>query len=315
MPAKPWFSLHLPNFTFAGATPATMFERVVGQAQAAESAGFGMVTVMDHLYQIGGLGTPEDPMLEGWSVLNALARETSKVKLATQVTGITYRNPALLAKMATTLDVISSGRAVLGLGAAWNEEEHVAFGYYFPPVKERMDRLEEGLAIARAMFRGEQPTINGRYYQVQSVINSPLPVQPGGPRIMVGGGGEQRTLRIAAGYADITHWFPLGLPVLKHKDELLVRYCADIGRDSSTIERAMNSPVVITGDAERRRQLLERVPEERRPYIEFGAGEEAADKLRPYLDAGFTGFTFNNNFYSTPEAIAEVGEVLRLIGG
>jgi len=312
---KPWFSLHLPNFTFPGATPATLFDNVVRQAQAAEQSGFGMVTVMDHLYQIGGLGTREDPMLEGWSVLNALARETSKVKLATQVTGITYRNPALVAKMATTLDVISGGRAVLGLGAAWNEEEHIAFGYDFPSVKERMDRLDEGLAIARAMFRGEEQTIDGRYYRVDNIVNSPLPVQPGGPRIMVGGGGEQRTLRIAAKYADITHWFPLGLEALKHKDELLVGYCADIGRDPATIERAMNSPVVITGDGARRQQLLDRVPEERRPFIRFGAGEEAADELRPYLDMGFTGFTFNNNFYATPQAIAEVGEVLRLIGG
>jgi alkanesulfonate monooxygenase SsuD/methylene tetrahydromethanopterin reductase-like flavin-dependent oxidoreductase (luciferase family) len=254
-------------------------------------------------------------MLEGWSVLSALARETSKVKLATLVTGITYRNPALLAKTATTLDVISGGRAVLGLGAAWNEEEHIAFGYDFPPVKERMDRLEEGLAIARGMFRGEQPTIDGRYYHVHEVINSPLPVQEGGPRIMVGGGGEQRTLRIAARYADITHWFSLGLPVLKHKDELLIGYCADIGRDPTTIERAIGAPVIITADAKRKEQLLERIPEERRPFVQFGAGEEAADKLQPYLDAGFTGFTFNNNLYATPEAIAEVGEVLRLIGG
>jgi alkanesulfonate monooxygenase SsuD/methylene tetrahydromethanopterin reductase-like flavin-dependent oxidoreductase (luciferase family) len=254
-------------------------------------------------------------MLEGWSVLNALARETSKVKLATQVTGITYRNPALLAKMATTLDVISGGRAVLGLGAAWNEEEHIAFGYDFPSVKERMDRLDEGLAIARAMFRGENPTVDGHYYRVHHVINSPPPVQASGPRIMVGGGGEQRTLRIAAKYADITHWFPLGLPALKHKDELLVQYCQDVGRDPSTIERAMNAPVVITSNAALRQQLLQRIPEERRPFIQFGAGEEAADQLRPYLDAGFTGFTFNNNLYATPEAIGEVGEVLRLIGG
>ena len=312
---KPWFSLHLPNFTFPGATSATLFDNVVMQAKAAESAGFGMVTVMDHLYQIGGMGTSEDPMLEGWSVLNALARETKAVKLATQVSGITYRNPALVAKMATTLDVISGGRAVLGLGAAWNEEEHIAFGYDFPSVKERMDRLDEGLAIARAMFRGQNPTLDGRYYRVHHVVNSPPPVQPGGPRIMVGGGGEQRTLRIAAKYADITHWFPLGLEVLKHKDELLKRYCQEIGRDPSTIERAMNAPVVITGDEARRQQLLQRIPEERRAFIQFGAGEEAADQLRPYLDVGFTGFTFNNNLYATPEAIAEVGEVLRLIGG
>lgn len=312
---KPWFALHLPNFTFPGATSATLFDNVVMQARAADSSGFGMVTVMDHLYQIGGLGAPKDPMLEGWSVLNALARETTKVKLGTLVTGITYRNPAMLAKMATTLDVISGGRAVYGLGAAWNEVEHDAFGYEFPSVKERMDRLEEGLAIAQAMFRGEEPTIDGRYYRVHGIINSPMPVQQGGPRIMVGGGGEQRTLRIAARYADITHWFSLGLPVLKHKDELLIQYCHDIGRDPTTIERAMGAPVIITSNAELRQQLLERIPEERRPFVQFGTGEEAADKLRPYLDAGFTGFTFNNNLYATPEAIAEVGEVLRLIGG
>ena len=117
---------------------------------------------MDHLYQIGGPGTKDQEMLEGWSVLNALARETKKVRLGTLVTGVTYRNPAMLAKMATTLDVVSGGRAIFGLGAAWNDEEHDAFGYDFPPVKERMDRLDEALTIARAMFRGERPTFDGQ---------------------------------------------------------------------------------------------------------------------------------------------------------
>jgi F420-dependent oxidoreductase-like protein len=312
---KPWFGLHLPNFTFADTPTAGLFDRVVEQAKAAEAAGFGMVTVMDHLYQIGGPGTRELPMLEGWSVLNALARETKEVRLATMVSGVTYRNPAMVAKMATTLDVISGGRAVLGLGAAWNEEEHIAFGYDFPPVKERMDRLEEALTIARGMFRGERPTIDGRYYRVHEIVNSPQPVQPGGPRIMVGGGGEQRTLRIAAKYADLTHWFSLGLDTLKRKDELLVRYCEDIGRNPATIERAMGAPVIVASDSQRRRELLERMPEERRPFVQMGGPEQAAELMRPYLDAGFTGFTFNNNIYSTPEAIGEVGEVLRLIGG
>lgn len=312
---KPWFGLHLPNFTFADATPATLFDRIVEQAQAAETAGFGAVTVMDHLYQIGGPGTKDQEMLEGWSVLNGLARETKKVRLGTLVTGVTYRNPAMLAKMATTLDVVSGGRAIFGLGAAWNEEEHDAFGYNFPPVKERMDRLDEALTIARAMFRGEQPTIDGRYYQVHEIVNSPLPVQPGGPRIMVGGGGEQRTLRIAARHADMTHWFPLGIPTLKHKDELLVRYAEEIGRDPSTIERTMSAPVIVAGDSARRRQLLERLPEERRPFVKIGGPEQVAEDMRPYLDAGFSGFTFNNNLYATPDQIAEVGEVLRLIGG
>ena len=130
----PWFGLHLPNYTFPGTPPEQLFDRVVEQARAAEDAGFGLVTVMDHMNQIPGIGPQTDPMLEGWSVLSALARETSRVRLGTLVTGVTYRNPALLAKTATTLDVISGGRAVFGMGAAWYEAEHRAFGFDFPPI-------------------------------------------------------------------------------------------------------------------------------------------------------------------------------------
>src|SRR6266480_2203664 len=130
---QPWFGLHLPNYTFSDAPPDRLFDRVVEQARAAEDAGFSLVTVMDHLYQIQGIGPVTDPMLEGWSTLAALSRETRRVRLGTLVTGVTYRNPALLAKTATTLDVISGGRAVLGLGAAWNDVEHGAYGYEFPP--------------------------------------------------------------------------------------------------------------------------------------------------------------------------------------
>jgi F420-dependent oxidoreductase-like protein len=311
----PWFGLHLPNYTFADTSPAQLFDRVIDQTQAAEANGFSLVTVMDHLYQIGGLGTIDDAMLEGWSVLNALARETRRVRLGTLVTGVTYRNPALLAKMATTLDITSGGRAIFGIGAAWNDVEHAAFGYEFPPVRERMDRLDEALVIARAMFRGERLTFEGRHHRVVEIVNSPPPVQPGGPPIMVGGGGEQRTLRIAARHADMTHWFPLGMAALKHKDELLVRYCEDIGRDPGTIERTMAAPVIVEADPTRKQALLARMPESRRPFIVVGGAQEAADGLRPYLDAGFTGFTFRNADYPTPEAIAAVGEVLQLIGG
>ena len=180
---------------------------------------------MDHLYQIDGVGPVTDPMLEAWSTLAALARETNRVRLGTLVTGVTYRNPALLAKTATTLDVISGGRAILGLGAAWNEVEHDGYGFDFPPVRERMDRLDEALTIIRAMFTEERPTFEGRHYRVHEVLNVPRPIQPGGPRILVGGGGEQRTLRIAAKHADMTHWFPLGLEVLRHKTEVLEGYC------------------------------------------------------------------------------------------
>lgn len=312
---RPWFGLHLPDYTFDGTPTHALFGRVAEQARAAEEAGFGLVTVMDHLYQIDGVGPVTDPMLEAWSTLAALARETSRVRLGTLVTGVTYRNPALLAKTATTLDVISGGRAILGLGAAWNDVEHEGYGFEFPPVRERMDRLDEALTIIRAMFTEERPSFEGRHYRVHEVLNVPRPVQPGGPRVLVGGGGEQRTLRIAAKHADMTHWFPLGLDVLRHKTEVLERYCEAIGRDPATIERTMAAPVIVVGSDAEREAFLERMPPERRPYLRAGRPEAMAEALQPYLDAGFTGFTFNNTYYRTREQIGRVGDLLRLIAG
>ncbi|MBI3749302.1 MAG: LLM class F420-dependent oxidoreductase [Chloroflexi bacterium] len=312
---RPWFGLHLPDYTFDGTPTHALFGRVAEQARAAEEAGFGLVTVMDHLYQIDGVGLATDPMLEAWSTLAALARETSRVRLGTLVTGVTYRNPALLAKTATTLDVISGGRAILGLGAAWNDVEHEGYGFEFPPVRERMDRLDEALTIIRAMFTEERPSFEGRHYRVHEVLNVPRPVQPGGPRVLVGGGGEQRTLRIAAKHADMTHWFPLGLDVLRHKTEVLERYCEAIGRDPATIERTMAAPVIVVGSDAEREAFLERMPPERRPYLRAGRPEAMAEALQPYLDAGFTGFTFNNTYYRTREQIGRVGDLLRLIAG
>jgi F420-dependent oxidoreductase-like protein len=311
----PWFGLHLPYYTFPETPPEQLFDRVVVQARLAEDLGFSLVTVMDHLYQIKGVGPVTDPMLEAWSTLAALARETSRVRLGTLVTGVTYRNPALLAKTATTLDVISGGRAILGLGAAWNEEEHLGYGFDFPPIRERMDRLDEALTIIRAMFAEDRPSFEGRHYQLREALNVPRPVQPGGPRVMVGGGGEQRTLRIAAKHADMTHWFPLGFEVLRHKSELLEGYCVAIGRDPATIERTMAAPVVVAGSEQEARAFLEHVPPERRPFVNVGPPDQMAEALQPYLDAGFTGFTVINSLYRTPEAISRVGELLRLVVG
>ena len=141
----------------------------------------------------------------------------------------------------------------------------------------------------------------------------PRPVQPGGPRILIGGGGEQRTLRIAAKYADMTHWFPIGLEALAHKTDLLERYCDEIGRDPDTIERTMGAPVIVTATDAEARALLDRIPPERRPFTPAGTPEQVADGLRPYIDAGFTGFTFNNEFYGRPEQIAVVGDLLALL--
>ena len=310
---KPWFGLHLPYFTFPDAPDEHLFDRVVEQARAAEQAGFSLVTVMDHLYQIPGVGPDTDPMLEGWSVLAALSRETSRVRLGTLVTGVTYRNPALLAKTATTLDVLSGGRAIFGLGAAWNDVEHAGYGFEFPALRERMDRLDEALTIVRAMFTEDRPTYEGRHYRISAALNVPRPIQPNGPPILVGGGGEQRTLRIAAKHADMTHWFALGLDALRHKTEVLERHCADIGRDPGAIERTIGAPVIVAADDAEARSFLERMPEDRRPFVRIGTPEQMADEMRPYVDAGFTGFTFNNSLYRTPEQIARVGELLTLI--
>ena len=254
-------------------------------------------------------------MLEGWLTLAAIARETSRVRLGTLVTGVTYRNPALLAKQVTTLDTISGGRAILGIGAAWNDVEHEGYGFDFPSVGERMDRLEEALAIITSMFNEDRPTFEGRHYRIERALNVPRPIEPGGPPILVGGGGEQRTLRIAAKYADMTHWFPLGMETLKRKDELLVRYCEEIGRDPSTIERTMAAPVVVAASEAEVNAALERVPPERRPFVNIGTPEQVAEGLRAYIDAGFTGFTFNNSIYQTPEQIGLIGELLRLVQG
>jgi F420-dependent oxidoreductase-like protein len=308
-----WFGLHLPSFTFPNSPPEALFDRIVEQARAAEDAGFGLVTVMDHFNQIPGVGPQTDPMLEAWSALAALARETSRVRLGPLVTGVTYRNPAMLAKTATTLDVLSGGRAVFGLGAAWFEAEHEAFGFAFPPIKERMDRLDEALAIAHLMFTQERSSFSGRFYELRDALNVPRPIQPGGPPIIVGGGGERRTLKIAAKHAAMTHWFPIGLDALAHKTDVLREHCEAIGRDPHSVERTLAAPVIVAGTEAEAREILGRLPAERQAAMAAGTPEQAADALRPYLDAGFTGFTFNNNLYGRPEQIAVIGELLALV--
>src|SRR5437660_7741740 len=168
-----FFGFHMPTFTFPGVPSDRLFDRVAENAKAAESAGFDLVTVMDHFYQIRGVGPETEPMLEAYSTLSALAARTSRVRLGTLVTGVTYRNPALVAKMVTTLDVISGGRALLGIGAAWHDAEHEGLGFDFPPAPERLDRLEEALQICRAMFREESPSFDGRYYRIRGATNVP----------------------------------------------------------------------------------------------------------------------------------------------
>ncbi len=308
-----WFGYHMLNYTFPGVAPRGLFDHAATLAGAVEEAGFSLVTVMDHFYQITGVGPETDPMLEAYSTLAALSQRTSHVRLGALVTGVTYRNPALLAKTVTTLDVVSGGRALLGIGAAWNESEHEGYGFDFPGIGERMDRLDEALTIIRATFSEDRPTFDGKHYRIHDALNVPRPIQNGGPKILVGGGGEQRTLRIAAKHADMTHWFPLGFDVLRRKNELLERYATEIGRDPGTIERTMSTPVLVAPTADEARAIVERLPPERRAYVNIGTPEQAAETLRPYIDAGFTGFTFNNPFVGTAETIGATGELLKLV--
>ena len=185
---------------------------------------------MDHYHQIANIGPRTEPMLEAYTLLGGVAARTSRIQLGAMVTGVTYRNPAFLAKVVTTLDVVSSGRAILGIGAAWNEEESRAYGYAWPPVAERFERLEDALRICRSMFTQPESTVPGTVHHVEGAMNVPQPVRPGGPPILVGGGGERKTLRLTARYADMWNGFG-DLAMVRHKLEVLSEHCATEGRD------------------------------------------------------------------------------------
>ncbi|HEX9363835.1 MAG TPA: LLM class F420-dependent oxidoreductase [Candidatus Dormibacteraeota bacterium] len=310
-----FFGFHMPNYTYPGVPDDKLFDHVVGQAQAAEAAGFDLVTVMDHLYQIRGVGPETAPMLEAYTTLAGIAARTSRVKLGTLVTGVTYRNPALLAKEVTTLDVISKGRAILGIGAAWNEDEHTGYGFEFPAIARRMDRLDEAVTIARLMFTEERPSFEGKFYRIDRALNSPRPIHKGGPKILIGGGGEKRTLRILAKHGDIGHWFGGPLEELKRKKGVFEEHCAAVGRNPSDVMLTVGVGIILVKDESEAKPILDRVPPERRPMIRALNVEQAAEFLRPYIDAGFGGFTLNNPTLATPEAIGRAGELIKAVRG
>lgn len=314
MNASPLFGYHMPNFSFPGVPPEALFDRVVELAQAAEGAGFDLVTVMDHFYQIPIVAPETEPMLEAYATLAALAQVTRRVRLGTLVSGVTYRNPALLAKTVTTLDTISHGRAVFGIGAAWNDAEHVGYGFEFPPIGLRMDRLGEALAIAKRMFTEERPSYSGQYYRIERALNVPRPLQAGGPKILVGGGGEQRTLRLAAEYADLTHWFVPTPEEFTRKLGVLETYCRAIGRDPAAIVKTIGAPVWLVSDAAAERAAAEQIPPARRTLMRPAGPERAAEILQSFMRVGVQGFTFNNPNLSTPELLDLAGRVKRLLG-
>jgi len=306
---RPFFGYHMPNYTFDGVPDVRLFDGVVERAQAAEAAGFDLVTVMDHFYQIGVVGREDEPMLEAYSTLAAIAMRTERVMLGTMVSGVTYRNPALLAKTVTTLDVISKGRAVLGIGAAWNESEHDGYGFEYPPIARREDRLEEALAICKAMFTEERPSFEGAHYRIDRALNQPRPIRPGGPKILVGGGGEQRTLKVAARYADITNWFG-DFEEATHKLGVLDRHCESIGRDPAEILRTVALSIVLAESESDKARVIAQIPEAVRGMAIPATLDEAAELAQRYLEAGFGGIMFRNTMMRAPEAVARAGELI-----
>ena len=222
----------MPNFTYPGVGSADLFEAVVRQAREADTSGFDTVMVMDHFYQLPFLGPPEHEMMECYTLLSALAQHTSNVRLSALVTGNTYRAPAFLAKVVTTLDIVSKGRAQLGIGAGWYEMEHQSLGFEFGTFTDRFEKLEESLQIIRGMLAGETPSLDGTWYQVSQAMNFPAPV--GRIPIMIGGGGEKKTLRLVAQYADESNLICAPEDVGRKLDAL-ARHCEDLGRDRSEI--------------------------------------------------------------------------------
>jgi F420-dependent oxidoreductase-like protein len=310
-----FFGFHMPTFTFPGVPNDRLFDRVVENAKAAEAAGFDLVTVMDHLYQIRGIGPETEPMMEAYATLSALATQTSRVKLGTLVTGVTYRNPALLVKQVTTLDVISKGRAILGIGAAWNEDEHRGYGIEFPPIGKRMDRLGEALTIAKLMFTQDRPSFEGAYYKIDRALNVPRPIQPGGPKILVGGGGERRTLRLLAEHGDIGHWFGGNLEDLKRKKKVFEEHCAAVNRDPSEVLLTVGLTLVLAENEKDAKALMDGLTPERRAVARTATVSQAAEVIGQYMTAGFGGFTFNNNVLQTKESIALAGELIKVVRG
>jgi F420-dependent oxidoreductase-like protein len=284
--------LQIPSFTWPGGAPdiGPTLARVVRDA---DDASFDSIWVMDHFFQIRGVGRPEEPMLEGWTTLGFLAANTRRARLGLMVGGVHYRAPGLWAKAATTLDVLSGGRAWLGIGAAWNEEESNGLGFPFPPLAERFELLEDTLRLVHEMWRGErgsEAAFEGRHTRASRLLNSPQAVSRPHPPVMIGGGGERKTLRLVAQYGDACNVF--GRPeAIHHKYEVLREHCQAIGRDPDEIERSTLQAVRLAAGG--------------RP------GESAAqvvDRFGDLADAGAEHVIFSVHDVWDPQVIERLGQ-------
>ncbi len=302
--------LQIPNFSY-GTGVAELFPTVIAQAQEAEAAGFDSVFVMDHFYQLPGLGTPDQPMLEAYTALGALATATERVQLGTLVTGNTYRNPTLLAKAITTLDVVSQGRAILGIGTGWFELEHDSLGYEFGTFTDRFNKLGEALEIILPMLRGERPTVNGKYYRTQEAMAEPrfrdhIP-------LMIGGSGEKKTIPLAVKHFDHLNVIA-GFDELPRKLAVIKERCEEIGRDPATLETSMLVIAIIDENV-----TEDVIPDDFKQQAVFGSAEQVAEQIKTkVLDAGITGVILSPvtslNGYQ-PGGVTDVGTLLKPLLG
>ncbi|HEX2283569.1 MAG TPA: LLM class F420-dependent oxidoreductase [Mycobacterium sp.] len=273
--------LQIPNFSY-GTGVAELFPTVIAQAQEAEAAGYDSVFVMDHFYQLPGLGTPDQPMLEAYTALGGLATATERVQLGTLVTGNTYRNPTLLAKAITTLDVVSGGRAILGIGTGWFELEHDSLGFEFGTFTERFNKLDEALQIILPMLKGERPTFTGKYYRTKEAMAEPrfrdhIP-------LMIGGSGEKKTIPLAARHFDHLNLIA-GFDELPRKVAVVKQRCEEIGRDPDTLETSMLVIAIIDENV-----TADLIPDDFKQQAVFGSADQVVEQIKTkVLDAGVDG--------------------------
>lgn len=303
--------LQIPNFSYGTGVEA-LFPTVIAQAQEAEAAGFDSVFVMDHFYQLPGLGTPDQPMLEAYTALGALATATERVQLGTLVTGNTYRNPTLLAKAITTLDVISQGRAILGIGTGWYEHEHDSLGYDFGTFTDRFNKLGEALQIILPMLEGERPTFSGEHYRTVEAMAEPR--FRGHIPLMIGGRGEKKTIPLAARHFDHLNIIA-GFDELPHKLQVVHDNCEKMGRDPGTLETSM-LVVAIIGEG----ITADVIPPDFRQQAVFGSPEQVADQIKTkVLDVGVNGVIIspvtNLDGYHPGPATAVAEMLLPLLAG
>jgi F420-dependent oxidoreductase-like protein len=277
--------LQIPNFSY-GTGVAEMFPTVIAQAQEAEAAGFDSVFVMDHFYQLPMLGSPDQPMLEAYTALGGLATATERVQLGTMVTGNTYRNPTLLAKTITTLDVVSRGRAILGIGTGWFELEHDQLGFEFGTFTDRFNKLDEALQIILPMIKGERPTFSGKYYRTQEAMANPrfrdhIP-------LLIGGSGEKKTIPLAARHFDHLNVIA-GFDELSAKVKVVRERCEEIGRDPATLETSTLITAMVDENV-----TEDFIPEELKQRMVFGGADRIAEQIKTKVfDAGIDGVIMN----------------------